>query len=110
MSADTLPIGNASAAPSDRLEALLARLADAVERLSRPVTTEPLAVGITEAARLIDISSKSLKRLIAENAVPGVVKIRRRVVISVVALREWLATGATELAAASTGRRARRAR
>lgn len=58
------------------------------------VTNQKAGLGVAEAANHIGISTNHLRNLIARGNVPGVVRLGRRIVISRVALEEWIASGA----------------
>lgn len=51
---------------------------------------EPLAVGTTEAARLLGVSRPTLYRLLSQTDFPSF-RVGNRVLISVAGLQEWIA-------------------
>jgi excisionase family DNA binding protein len=56
-------------------------------------TAESLLIGVEEAARLLGLSSKTVKRLIAAESLPGAVRIGRRRLVNRASLCEWVRLG-----------------
>lgn len=54
-----------------------------------PSHTDPMLVGMTEAARMIGVSARTLWSMANAGELPTV-RIRRRVLFNVAALREWV--------------------
>ena len=57
------------------------------------VKAEPLGVGAKDAAALIGISIRSLRRGVARGAIPGPLRIGGRSIWSVERLRQWFDAG-----------------
>ena len=54
---------------------------------------EPIAVDRAEAARLIGISDRHWRKLLAEDRVPAPIRLGRRTLWAVAELRAWTAAG-----------------
>ena len=85
--------GPAPSTAAANLDQLLTGLRELLDASARPPAVEKLAVDLDEAAQLVSCSVKTLKRMVAAGEVPGVIRIRRRILISVAALKEWVAKG-----------------
>ena len=72
--------------------------ADANNSASSPTPAgDPLLIDLAEAARLLSLSAKTAKRMAAAGELPGVVRLRRRVLVSMTALRQWIEKGCPAL-------------
>jgi excisionase family DNA binding protein len=58
-----------------------------------PAQPEPLLVDLAEAARLLGLSTRTLRRMSAEGTLPGAVHIGRRLLFRRVDLAAWVARG-----------------
>lgn len=54
---------------------------------------EPLLVDLTAAAALLSLSRRTLKRMVAVGELPGVRRVRGRVLVVLAELREWIGRG-----------------
>jgi excisionase family DNA binding protein len=64
--------------------------------LQPPPATAPfdrLLIDLAEAARLLSVSEKTVKRMARANELPGLVKVRRRTLVSMEALKKWIGSG-----------------
>jgi excisionase family DNA binding protein len=66
---------------------------------------EPLLLSLEQAAQLLNISTKTAKRMLSEGTLPGTRRIRRRVMISRADLERWIEKGCPQVAPAPGGRR-----
>jgi excisionase family DNA binding protein len=69
------------------------------EGLATPANAEPLLVDLRRVATLLSISAKTAKRMAAAGELPGLRRVRRRVLVSVAELRNWIARGCPDLTA-----------
>jgi excisionase family DNA binding protein len=58
---------------------------------------EPLLVGLDEVARLLGISLKTAKRMHLAGELPGMRRLRRRVLFDLAEVRAWVARGCLPL-------------
>jgi excisionase family DNA binding protein len=65
----------------------------------------PLLVNLRQAAEVLGISAKTVKRMAAAGELPGVVKLRRRTLVNYEALRKWTAAGCPPLPGPASSRR-----
>jgi excisionase family DNA binding protein len=68
-------------------------------------TILPLLLSIGQAAQLLNVSTKTAKRMLAAGELPGTRRIRRRVMISHADLLAWVEKGCPQPALAPGGRR-----
>lgn len=73
-------------------------------------TVEPLLIGLVQAAALIGISLPTAKRMAAANELPGLRRLpgRRRVLVAVLELRQWIADGCPPVTPAHSAKKSRR--
>lgn len=53
----------------------------------------PLLIGVPDAARLLGVSPKTVKRGLASGEIPGIRKLGRRTLVSRAELEDWVAKG-----------------
>jgi hypothetical protein len=58
-----------------------------------PVTLEPLLVDLPQVAHLLSVSVRTAKRLARAGELPGVRRVRRRLLFCLVEVRDWVARG-----------------
>ncbi|HVS35312.1 MAG TPA: helix-turn-helix domain-containing protein [Gemmataceae bacterium] len=67
---------------------------------------EPLLVDLAGVARLLSLSRRTLKRMVAAGELPGVVRQHRRVLVRYAALKKWVDDGCPPVGPTSGRRRA----
>jgi predicted DNA-binding transcriptional regulator AlpA len=60
-------------------------------------TVEPLLVDLSTLASMLDVSSKTVRRLLATNQLPTPLRLGRSLRWSVDILKKWIADGCPEL-------------
>jgi excisionase family DNA binding protein len=75
-----------------------------------PSAGTALLIDIPRTAELLGLSAKTVSRMATAGELPGVVKIRRRRLVSLEALRAWIAEGCPPLPTSAAGPRRRRSR
>jgi excisionase family DNA binding protein len=66
---------------------------------------EALLIDLQEAGRLLSLSVRTVKRMAADGALPGLVRIRRRVLVDRTKLSNWITAGCPERTPPRSGKR-----
>lgn len=61
-----------------------------------PRAAEPLLVDLGRVAELLSVSRRTAKRLAADGTLPGVRRVRRRLLVVLADLKAWIARGCPE--------------
>lgn len=65
-------------------------------------TAERLLCGEPEVSVMLGVSTKTIKRMVAEGSIPGVVHVRGRRLFNLAEVRKWVAAGCPALPETTT--------